>query len=202
MDEPQTLNDDRLVAYLAKIANAGIYNAARGFSGMLGQELSVVDQEIKFLPLQDITSIVTGLEEEVVGIYLRSEGELASQFMLLVQVQQAMELVDLLMDQPAGTSTELKALERSALAEVGNLTASFFMNSLAANTGISLRPTPPAVMVDMAGAIIDIIIATTGGLSDSVMMMKAKFILGGREVQADFWILPDARTLQLLSARV
>jgi chemotaxis protein CheC len=76
------------------------------------------------------------------------------------------------------------------------------MNSVAAITGIPLRPTPPAVMVDMAGAIIDIIIATTGGLSDSVMMLKAKFILGGRAVQADFWVLPDSHTLQLLSDRV
>ncbi len=202
MDQPYILNDEKMVARLTALANAGIHNAARGFSGMLGRELSVLDQEVKFLPLLEIASIVNGLEDEVVGIYVRSEGELASQFMLVIQIQRAMELVDLLMDLPLGTSTELRSLERSALAEVGNLTASFFMNSVVSITGIPLRPTPPAVMVDMAGAIIDIIIAATGGLSDSVMMMKAKFMLGDRAVQADFWVLPDARTLQLLSSRV
>jgi chemotaxis protein CheC len=202
MDRRDVLGDDRMVAYLAGIAREGIYNAARGFSGMLGQELSVVDPEIKILPLLEIASIVSGPEDEVVGIYLRAEGELASQFMLVIEIQRALELVDLLMDLPVGTSTELGGLERSALAEVGNLTASFFMNSVAAITGIPLRPTPPAVMVDMVGAIIDIIIAATGGVSDSVMMLKARFALGQRAVQADFWVLPDENTLELLRSRI
>jgi len=202
MESLPTKNNEKTVAYLAAIADAGIHNAARGFSGMLGQELSVVSQEMKLLPFREIASIVNGLEEEVVGIYVRSEGDLASQFMLVIQLQTAMELADLLMDQPIGTCRELRSLERSALAEVGNLTSSFFMNSVSNLTGISLRPTPPAVVVDMAGAIIDIIVTATGSLGDWVMMLKAKFALGERAVHADFWVLPDARTLELIMSGV
>ena len=87
--------------------------------------------------------------------------------MLVIPIQRALELVDLLMGQTIGTSKTFGSLERSALAEVGNLTATFFMNSVAKISGIGLRPTPPAVMVDMVGAILDIIIATTGGISES-----------------------------------
>jgi chemotaxis protein CheC len=193
--------NDKMLSYLGMIAKEGIHNAARGFSGMLGQELIAVDPEIKFLPLLEIAKIVGSPEEEVVGIYIRAEGDLATQFMLVFPFQRALELVDLLMDQPIGTSQAFGALERSALAEVGNLTATLFMNSVAKISGIGLRPTPPAVMVDMVGAILDIIIATTGGISDYVMMLNTKFTLGQRAVEADFWVIPDENTLQLLSSR-
>jgi chemotaxis protein CheC len=194
--------NDKMVAYLGVIAREGIHNAAKGFSGMLGQELSVVDPEIKILPLMNLSSMVGGPEDEVVGIYLRAEGDLATQFMLVFPIQRAMQLVDLLMDQEEGTTTQLGSMERSALAEVGNLTATFFMNSVATITGIALRPTPPAVMVDMVGAVLDIIIATTGGLSESIMMLNTKFILGQRSVEADFWVIPDEKTLSLLATRI
>jgi chemotaxis protein CheC len=188
--------------YLNKIATHGIRNAAKGFSGMLGLELSVNDPEIKIIPLLEIAKVVGGPEDEVVGIYLRGDGEVTTQFMMVIPQQRAFELVDLLMDQPAGTTKSFTSLERSALAEVGNLTATFFMNSIANETGVGMRPTPPAVMVDMVGAILDIIIATTGGISEYVLMLNSKFTLANREVEADLWVIPDEDTLRLLASRI
>jgi chemotaxis protein CheC len=200
-DVNQSLNE-KMVGYLSLIAREGIHNAARGFSGMLGQELKAVNPEIKILPLLDIASVIGGPEDEVVGIYLRATGDMTTQFMMVIPYIRAMELVDMLMDQPAGTSTELGSMERSALAEVGNLTATFFMNALASITGIGLRPTPPAVMVDMVGAIMDVIIATSGGIGDYILMLNSKFILNNREVEADFWVIPDEQTLRLIASRI
>jgi chemotaxis protein CheC len=91
-------------------------------------------------------------------------------------------------------------LERSALGEVGNLTGSFFLNSVAKLTGASVRPTPPAVLVDMVGAILDIIIATTGGVSEHVLLLRADLTDGDRRVDADFWVIPDTATIQALRA--
>ncbi len=196
-----TLNA-KMVEYLGMVAREGIHNAAKGFSGMLGKDLSVVDPEFKVLPLTDLSAMVGGPEDEVVGIYLRAEGDLATQFMLVFPIEQAFELVDLLMDQTVGTTRQLGSMERSALAEVGNLTATFFMNTVAVITGISLRPSPPAVMMDMVGAVLDIIIATTGGLSEQIMMVNTKFVLGQRAVQADLWVIPDEKTLSLLATRI
>jgi chemotaxis protein CheC len=92
-------------------------------------------------------------------------------------------------------------MERSALGELGNMCGAFFLNSLAKMIGASFRPTPPAVMVDMVGAILDIIIATTGGVSDHVLLMQANLMDGQRSVEADFWVIPDLNTLQALLNR-
>jgi len=139
---------------------------------------------------------------EAIGIYLRAEGGLSGQIMLIIPYQKAMELVDLMMENEPGTTQSIGSLERSALAEVGNQAGTFFLNTLAAITGRDIRPTPPAVMVDMIGAILDIIIATMGGISEHVLLLQANLENGDREVETNFWVIPDPETLKIIQAGV
>ena len=182
-------------------AREGIQNAARGFSSMLGQQLNVSNPVFEKVSVTEISRIVGGPETEAIGIYLRAEGNVGVQIMLIIPYDKSLELVDLLMDVPAGTSTQLGRMERSALAEVGNLTTSFFLNSLSTMTGISIRPTPPAVMVDMVGAILDIVIATSGDIGDHVLLLQADFMNGDRSVETSFWVIPDTATLEALASK-
>ncbi len=191
--------DDRLLAFLDVIAKEGLQNAAKGFSGMVGETLRVKNPNVSLVPLSHIPEMLGGPENEAVGIYLRVEGDLAGQIMLILPCEKAFGLVDLIMGLSPGTTNHLGHLERSALAEVGNITGSFFLNSVANQTGVNSRPSPPAVMVDMVGAILDIIVATSGGLSAHVLMFKASFELGEQELEADFWVIPDPKTLQAFS---
>jgi chemotaxis protein CheY-P-specific phosphatase CheC len=57
-------------------------------------------------------------------------------------------------------------------------------------------------MVDMVGAILDIIVATTGGISEYVMTLNTHFSLNEREVETDFWVIPDEQTLKMLATRL
>jgi|UniRef100_A0A7C4KJB9 chemotaxis protein CheC len=188
--------DEDLLNTLHTVAGAGIHNAARGFSSLLGHQIQVLNPVVRVVPILEIPRYVGGPESEAIGIYLRAEGDIAGQIMLIIPYQKGLELVDLLMDVPAGTTKQLGSLERSALGEVGNLTGTFFLNAVANLTGTSVRPTPPAVIVDMVGAILDIIIATTGGVTDRVILMQAEFIDGERSVETNFWVIPDPTTLK------
>lgn len=116
--------------------------------------------------------------------------------MMIVPHQKALELVDLLMDLPPGTTQYLGPLERSALGELGNLCGSFFLNSVAGKMNADFRPSPPAVMVDMIGAILEIVVVTTGGISEHALLVQANFMDGSRCVEADFWVIPDMNSLQ------
>ncbi len=193
--------DEQLKTALHIMANEGIFNAAKGMSDMIGVEIEVSQPLVKLVPLMELPTLVGGPENEAVGIYLRSEGALSGQMLMVIPYPKALELVDLLMEVPTGTTKHLGALERSALAELGNLTGSFFLNAVDAKMGLGSRPSPPAVIVDMIGAILDILITMAEGLSESVLMIQATFSRGGRETQAEFWMVPDRNTLQSLSRR-
>lgn len=190
--------DNNLLEMLKPIANEGVKNAAHGFSGMVGRKIEVGKPKGRLVPILSIPEIVGGLDDDAVGIYLRFKGDLVGQIMMIVPHQKAMELVDLLMDLPQGTTQHLGSLERSALGELGNLCSSFFLNSVAKSVDADFRPSPPAVMVDMVGAILDIVVATTGGVSEQVLLMQANFMDGDRCVEADFWVIPDMSALQAL----
>lgn len=191
--------DENFITKMRIIASRGFTNSAKGLSMMIGQELSVSSPDVNMVPLADIAEILGGPENDAVGVYLRIEGDLSGQVMLIIPYQQALELCDMVMDSPDGTTQELGKMERSALSEIGNLTGAFFLNAIAELTNISSHPSPPAVMVDMVGSILDVVVATMGAISDQVMMFKAAFRIGERKLQADFWIIPDPATLDKLT---
>jgi chemotaxis protein CheC len=188
--------DQELYTLVVAMANEGIHNAARGMSIMVGEPVTVSQPVVRRVPITDIPTLLGGPENEAVGIYLRIEGTLCGQMMLIIPYDKAIELANLIMGEPDNSNQTLGPMQRSALAELGNLTGSFFLNAVASSTGLDARPSPPAVMVDMVGAILDILLATTAGLSETVLMIQATFLRGGRETQADFWIIPDRTTLE------
>lgn len=193
---PTTLGFDEHLHELLKIMAAeGIRSAAAGLSGMVGTQITVTEPRVRLVPLAEIPLLVGGPEQEAVGIYLQAQGGLVGQIMLVMPYDKGLELVDLLMELPAGTTAQLGTLERSALAEVGNLTGSFFLNALSARLNLDIRPSPPAVMVDMVGAILDIIAAVSGGVSEHVLLMQGAFLRDGREVEVNFWVIPDPNAL-------
>lgn len=180
------------------IASEGIKNAAQGFTSMVGRKIEVSDPIARLVPLLTLPKIVNGPEDDSVGIYLRFEGDLVGQIILIVPFQKALELVDLMMTSPVGTTQTLGSLEKSALGELGNLCGSFFLNAMAKIVNASFRPTPPAVMVDMVGAILDIVVASSDDAGEDVLLMKAKFTDGPRSVDVDFWVIPDMNELHSL----
>jgi len=183
------------------LAKERLINAAEGFSGMLGVKMTVDNPRADLISITDIPFVMGGPENDAVGIYLQISGELQGHILLLIPYNKAIEMVDLLLDEPIGTTQKLGSLERSALAEVGNLTGTFFINAISNQTGFSSRPSPPVVIVDMVGAILDIITALAGAMGDDVLMFHATFMIGDRQMNTDFWVLPDADTLNKLVDR-
>jgi chemotaxis protein CheC len=151
--EEQVSFDQDFFEKLKTIASEGVNNAASGFSGMVGRKIQLNNPVARLVPVLSIPEIAGRPEDDAVGIYLRFMGDLVGQIMMIVPHQKALELVDLLMDLPQGTTQHLGPLERSALGELGNLCGSFFLNSVAGKVNADFRPSPPAVMVDMIGAI-------------------------------------------------
>jgi chemotaxis protein CheC len=194
MNEDLQLDQD-VLEKLRTITDKSVLNAAHGFSGMVGRKINVSKVAAEVVPVLTIPEIAGRPDEDAVGIYLRFKGDVDGQMMMVVPYLKALELVDLMTEVPPGTTRHLGSLERSALGELGNLCGSFFLNSVSNLTYAQFQPTPPAVMVDMAGAILDIVVATTGGISEKALLVQANFVDGARNVDADFWVIPDMNSL-------
>lgn len=173
-----------------ELLDAGIQNVAKGLTNMVGRPIKVETSSVETMSVGQIPEWMGSPEAEMVGVYLLIDGDVYGQVILIFSLQEALYLVDLLMDEPPGTTTELDDLGRSALAETGNLATAYFLNELSMLTGSKVRPSPPAVMVDMLGAIFNVITAPIAAVSDQLLVVEAEFKEPDRTITAHFWVLP------------
>lgn len=133
------------------LVSKGTMNATANLSQFVGQEITVASFGLRRIPVAETSQLMGGPESESVAIYLTISGSADGHIMLLYDPQMAYQFVDMLMGQPPGTTETLGEMEESALAELGNIVGSGFLNALADATGLTLLPSPPTVMKDMTG---------------------------------------------------
>jgi chemotaxis protein CheC len=180
---------------LTDVAKRGVANSATGLSEMVGRTIDMRALDVSLLGLDQVPKLLGAPDDTVVGIYLAIWGDIVGHILLLFSPTEANGLVDMLMEQPWGTTTSLGSMERSALGEVGNLTGSFFLNALAEMTALGGQPSPPAVMVDMGAAILDVPLVALAESSDEVLVIRTSFVADERQIGAVFLVMPDARSL-------
>lgn len=182
---------DASLASWAELVGIGTSNAMSGLSQMIGQEIEVTSFTLKRVPVSSISHLVGGPDVMSVGIYLTVSGSADGHIMLMYEPTIAHAFVDLIMGNPPHATETLGEMERSALAEMGNVIGAFFLNALADATGLTLRPSPPAVMVDMAGALLDIVSADILLTQDDTYLAETTFACEDREISGAFFVMPS-----------
>ena len=182
----------------ANLVSRGTENAMAGLSEMIGQEIEVSAFGLRRVPVAEISDVFGGPDTMAVGIYLTVSGAADGHLMLMYDPQIAYAFVDLLMMQPPDTTAELGDMERSALGEMGNVIGAFFLNAIADATGLSLRPSPPTVMADMAGALLDIVTTDILMSQDETYLAESTFRVSDREIAGSFFVMPSEALLTAL----
>lgn len=195
---PEEVFTSQLQDVLNRMASEGFKHAADGLERMVGRPLHFHEPQTELVELLRLPESLGGLEQEAVGIYLLAQGELRGQIMLIFPLEKGYELADMVLQQPLGTTTELGSLERSALAEIGNLTGSFFLATIERITEMETRPSPPAVIVDMVGAILNVVVAGSAMVSDKAIIFETVLEIDGHRTDVKFWVMPDTEVLSEL----
>jgi chemotaxis protein CheC len=112
--------------------------------------------------------------------------------MVIIQTPQtAYELIDMLMGEPQGTTTEFGEMEQSVLGEVGNVMGAHFLNTISDTTGLDLRVSPPAVMLDMAASILSPSIAGLMSYAEDALVLDTTFGTEDRQIHGKFLVMPN-----------
>ena len=199
MEESQVMGVyDVELSRWAELVGQSTQNAVSGLSAMMGINIRVTALDLKVISVDDAANLVGGAENEAVVIYLGISGGATGHIMLVYPLRVAFGLVDMLLGEEPGTTCELGELEASALQEMGNITGTFFLNSMGDNTGIILMPTPPTVMVDMAGAIIYSALSDIMMDRDELFAMETIFSTDDREIVGTLLVLPTADFMDVM----
>lgn len=187
---------------LKEIGNIGAGNAATALAQMIGKKINMNIPRINIVPFNNVTQILGGADTHVAGIYLSVSGEAPCSLLFIMPVNQARLLTNMLLDGREEISDLyfFSDLEVSALMELGNIIAATYLSALGNFTRLKFIPSVPAIGIDMAGAIIDAILAQYGEIGDYVMLLETGFIKGEQEVIGNFFLLPEPGTLESILA--
>jgi chemotaxis protein CheC len=188
-------------ARLAALVDAALRRVTGALTAMFGADVAVTAVHIRTVPLAEAGGLIGSPEMAVVAVYLGAAGELPGHLLLLMPLAAALELCDVLLEQPPGTTTVLGEMEASALGEVGNIVGSCFLCSLADRSGLRMQVTPPGVFCDMAGAAISLALLEVAMYADEVIVIDAGFLHQGRHLPAWFLAFPEPSHLAAVLAR-
>jgi chemotaxis protein CheC len=173
------------------IFGGGVNNAVIGLSQMAGREIKIANMNVKKILVKDIPGLFGGPEALIIAVYLEISGQSNGHMVVVYDPKVAFDLVDLLLGQSYGTTKELSDMEKSTLGEMGNIMGSFFLNFISDTTGNRFQPSPPAVMMDMAGAVLDAALANVLASCDYTYIVETIFGTNDRQVSGTFMVIPD-----------
>lgn len=187
---------------LREIGNVGAGNSATALSQIINRRIDMNVPEVSIVPLGDVPDLVGGPDAMVVGVFLRVYGQAPGNILFLLPRDSAFYLVDTIMGKSHGDTQTLDFMDESALMEIGNILAGAYLNALFNFTQISLLPSIPALAMDMAGAILSVVLIQLGQMGDHALVIETEFKAEDDGIRGHFFLVPDPGSLETILSAV
>ena len=183
---------------LREIGNVGAGNSATALSQIINKRIDMNVPKVALVPIEAVPDLVGGPDTIVVGVFLRVYGKAPGNILFIMPQKSAFYLVDTLMGREHGTTKKLDFLDESALMEIGNILSGAYLNAFFNFTNISMLPSIPALAMDMAGAILNIVLVQLGQMGDQAMVIETEFLAEDDGINGHFFLVPDPGSLGTL----
>lgn len=180
---------------LREIGNVGAGNSATALSQVINKKIDMNVPKVSIVPIEEVPELVGGPDSLIVAVFLRVYGKAPGNILFLMPKKSAFYLVDDLMGRPHGTTQTLDEMDMSALKEVGNILTGSYLNAFFHFTNLSMIPSIPSLALDMAGAILNVVLVQLGQMGDQALVIETKFIAEDDSVNGHFFLVPDPGSL-------
>ena len=177
---------------LQEVGNIGAGNAATALSELLNEKVDMSVPAVNIIPFDDIFSSID-VEIVVIGVIVRVLGDIPGNILFTLEKDVALKIVSSLVGEEQEQITELGS---SALCEIGNIIASSFMNAIAELTKLDVRPSVPAVALDMMAAILSTTFIEAGQFDEYVLDLETNFLQENEKIKGHFYYIPMPGSLE------
>lgn len=180
---------------LKEIGNIGAGHAATALSQLISEPITMTVPNVSVVSLSEVSEILGGAEQEVVGIYMRMFGDVPGKIIFVFAEEEAMTLAGMLTGKNDQT---LNDYEKSALKEIGNIMTGAYLYALTKLTGYNVLSSVPILANDMVGAILNTALLEFGIIGDYALFIQTQFSLTQRKINGHFFLVPDPGALDVL----
>lgn len=192
---------------LREIGNIGAGNATTALSQMINSRVEMKVPKVELLEFKEVSEIVGGAENIVVGILFTLGGDIDGMMMFMMENDASSYLANLLLGDLFNPGQENKVdegfseMELSALNEIGNIIAGAYLSSLSSLTNLTITSSIPYMANDMAGAILSVPAIEFGKIGDKALLIETEFGNLDKSLNGYFLLIPtlDSYTTILTS---
>lgn len=186
---------------LRTIVVNGAYDASRALSKWFKQGIRVTTDGFVPLSLQEILAMTDEPDEVVVAAQMALAGDLNGHLVMTLSRDSAFQLIDVLLEQPEGTSNKLGEMEMSCIQETASIMGASFLNSLSSGLKIRAEFAAPVCVEDTSTAIIGSVLTKQGADVDKIMLAKTDFMLDNASVDFGLFLIPTGDSYRLMIER-
>ncbi len=188
---PLSMKQVEAVVQAAAIA---ALQAGRTLSRLLNFPVSITFSEVAGSRPDDIQALLGGLEVPAIGVFVPFRGDLEGNTLLLFPEEGVLKLARILSGVPALQKDDLPL---STLTEIGNILTGKLLTVLSNISERVIVNLPPLLVKDMAGAILDSILAEAGTWSNEVTTLVLELADSGGIVITNSILIPGSSGLEL-----
>ncbi len=165
-DRPTTplLTRDQ-VAAVGEVATIAAEQAGSALSRLSNIPVRISAPEVTSVRLSEIPALFGDLSAPAIGVLIPFQGDMEGNALLLFPEEGIRELERMLLGSSGQAGDDLRL---SAFAEIGNILTGTLLTVLSSLSERIVVSLPPLLVQDMAGAILDTILAEVGTRSDEV----------------------------------
>ncbi len=200
MFEIEKLNVNEL-DFFRELENVGASHAATALSVLLSRPVAIRVPQIKLCEYNEICDILHGPENVVAGLLVGISDDIRGFILLVLDEADAQELINVVISAMAGDDipeSEREALAASALKEVANMLIGAYITAISELTGLRINVSVPELVIDMAGAIMNLVAVAYGEFSDHALFMETEFCEQSKNLFGHFFLVPDAESYEKL----
>lgn len=194
--------DDTAKDIMREIGSIGTGNAATALSSLLKIGVEMTVPKVEILGYNEAVDLLGHPEEMVSGVLVQMSGDVSGVMLFLMKMDFINEVLQCVLQKNISGYEQMGEMEVSAATEVGNIIISSYILSLSKLADMEISLSVPAFSVNMLGGIMTVPMAEFGYVSDKLMMITGKCIIGGRNVDSNLLLLPDIESLNYLMDRL
>ncbi|NOT07066.1 MAG: chemotaxis protein CheC [Gemmatimonadales bacterium] len=185
---------------LREVANIGAGHAATALSQMTSRKIMISVPEVSIRRLEEVAELVGPADSVIAGVLMHVMGDLTGRTLVVLGQDSAHALCELLLRRPRSAGAAFDPMEQSTIKETGNILCSAYMNALSDFLGMMLVPSVPALVVDLAGAVLTTAYLNFGHDRDAVFCVETRFRIEGSDqaLTGQFLLMPDPPSLKAI----
>lgn len=187
---------------LKEIGNIGSGNAASALSTMLNCETDISVPNVKLLDFSDAVNFLGGPENIAIGMLVNLTEDINGMMLYVLQHSCASKMTSTIFGSEIEDLANMNDMERSFIAEVGNIMSASYINAIASLTGLTIDISVPQMCVDMVGAILSVPAVQFAQVGNKVLFIDDSFVIGGCEVKSNMILVPEMSSLEFLFNRL